>query len=103
MEYETLEYDAAVELIPDTGDVWFQQNSKFANGDHWQDGDGWTGPRLDDNHALSSTADSHTERIFVSEDVIGDIIERHVSGVVGRPPTWMIIDRQATAEEGGSG
>lgn len=101
-DFTTLEYEDAIDLIPDKDADWFQINKKFALGDHWQAGDGWTGPRLDEGHPLSTDALSYIERIFVSEDTFNEIIERHADGVAGSEFTWSVVSAAAESEGGGA-
>ncbi|MCA9921996.1 MAG: hypothetical protein KC421_06485 [Anaerolineales bacterium] len=101
VDYSTLTFDDAVELIPDTSADWFTANSKFAAGDHWQDGDGWVGPQLGSDHPLKNTADTYIQRIFTVEDMIRDLMDRHVSGVLGKAMSWTMVDRTAQGGETG--
>ena len=102
MDFNLLEYEDALEMIPDKDAEWFKVNQAFAQGDHWQEGAGWTGPRLDENHPLSAEALGYIERIFVSEDTFNEIIERHADGVAGSEFTWSVVSAAAEGE-GGSG
>ncbi|MBX3059325.1 MAG: hypothetical protein KF770_22880 [Anaerolineae bacterium] len=98
MDFNLLEYEDALEMIPDKDADWFKVNQAFALGDHWQEGAGWTGPRLDENHPLSAEALGYIERIFVSEDTFNEIIERHADGVAGSEFTWSVVSAAAEAE-----
>lgn len=60
----------------------------FANGDHWQDGEGWIGPRLLDVTEGSETALAEIRRGFISKNVVKEIINRHTSALIGREPRW---------------
>lgn len=102
MDFNLLEYEDALEMIPDKDADWFKVNQAFAQGDHWQEGAGWTGPRLDENHPLSAEALGYIERIFVSEDTFNEIIERHADGVAGSEFTWSVVSA-AVEGEGSSG
>lgn len=71
--------------------------------DHWQDGDGLSAPlpaAADPNRATYMEA---LERSFVTEDCIGDVLERRCSGVLGKEPGWS-FERDMTdgMEEGGT-
>jgi hypothetical protein len=97
-DYSELTYEEAVELLPNVNEDWFKANAAFAAGDHWQDGDGWTGPSLESDHALKATTDSFIEKIFTTEDMIGDIIDRHASGACGKTIKWAMIERISQEE-----
>ena len=58
-----------------------------AQPDHWQGGDGYTGPLP---KAGTDGAESYTkrlERAYVVEDCLSDTVQRRRNGLVGRPPT----------------
>jgi len=73
-------------------------NRSFINGDHWQDGVGWVGP------APQSTEEGYQEtiaaikRAFVSRNVISEVVDRHVGGVLGREPSWGLTLIEALPE-----
>lgn len=87
IDFTLLEYETATDEIPQPN----AESTLFASGDHWQDGDGWVGPQLDDAHPAATNATTFTERIFVSEDVIGEVLKRHRDGVIGRAFTWGFV------------
>lgn len=61
---------------------------KFVEHDHWQNGDGWVGPRpapSDDGYAQVM---EEIRRAFVSYNAVGEILERHMTCVIGQQPTW---------------
>jgi len=64
---------------------------QFVAGNHWQGGMQWIGPRpgRDDDHAAQVMQE--IERTFVARNVIGEVIDRHVNGVVGRPVAWRLV------------
>ena len=37
MDFNLLEYEDALEMIPDKDADWFKVNQAFAQGDHWQE------------------------------------------------------------------
>lgn len=94
MDVTTLNYDAASKLIPQVN----AENEAFANGDHWQGGSGWSGPLLNSDDPLSSDARAYTERIFVVEDVLNEVLERHVHGVTGRAFVWYVTAKDETTQ-----
>lgn len=72
-------------------------------GDHWADGQGWSGPM-----PLPANADSpeqvtqvrsEVERTFVSRNLLRDIVERHRNGIAGREPLWTITPRRALSDK----
>lgn len=98
--FDAYDYETVVEMVPDVDEEWFQINRLFIeDGNYWQDGDGWSGPRLDDSHPLATDALNEIERTFVSEDVLQEIIDRHTQGVTGNNFTWSVVMRTAEGEE----
>lgn len=85
-DFAQMTYDDAAALIPAVD----AESEAFANGDHWQNGDGWTGPKLSSDDPLSSDVTDFLEGIFVVEDVLNEILERHTQGVVGRAFVWYV-------------
>ncbi len=71
----------------------------FYDGDHWRDGDAWIGqrPPLEDQKAYARFM-ADVERAFDSENVVKEIADRHVGGIVGREPRWGYVPRLALAE-----
>jgi hypothetical protein len=66
-------------------------NSEFYLGNHWQSGKGWIGAKP----LITATGASHTlrqiEEGFVSENVIKEVVDRHVGGILGREPLWGFV------------
>jgi len=94
--FEGIDIEWARQLLSkrDTTDV--QSNRKFFDGDHWQGGDGWVGPRP---RTTSGQQDSVREvmnlieRNFVSKNVVREVVERHASATVGREVNWRFVRR----------
>lgn len=70
-------------------------NTLFYEGDHWQKGNGWIGAKPIDR--LSTTL-IQIEEAFVSENVIAEVVDRHVGGILGREPLWGFVP-QATVSK----
>lgn len=77
-------------LVDDNADT----NKKFVDGDHWQDGDGWVGPHPSSDDEGSSDVMAEIRNAFVSRNVIGEVVERHASFVVGKEPRWALVLRR---------
>ncbi len=70
----------------------------FDAGDAWQLGKGWAGPAPDLGDAERSSVMQEIERGFVSKNIIGEIVDRHIAGVLGREPQITIQPRRAVDE-----
>jgi hypothetical protein len=60
----------------------------FMRGDHWRAGQAWIGQLPTDLAQRATMAAG-----FVSENVIEEILTRHVGGVLGREPRWGLVQR----------
>lgn len=95
MDPLTVSPQNAADLIPNRKDAdWLEQNLKFYAGDHWQNGQGWTGPALPADHAQAQTTLAKTKKNFVFANRIREIVNRYVAGVCGRDPQWKVVPRQ---------
>jgi hypothetical protein len=64
-------------------------NLNFLKGDHWQNGNGWVGPGAAwSTDQLGAAVYAAIKESFVSRNVIAEITQRHVAGVLGRQPHW---------------
>lgn len=63
-------------------------NRKFVSGDHWQNADGWVGPGPRPSDPSYRDVMVLVESAFVSKNVIDEIIDRHVSAMLGKEPRW---------------
>lgn len=77
-------------------------NRKFYLGDHWQEAEGYIGPRplptmVDDQVAAALWLE--IARGFTSRNVIKEVISRHTSGVMGHEPDWSFTPRRALKKE----
>ncbi|MBX6772687.1 MAG: hypothetical protein IRY83_13235 [Chloroflexi bacterium] len=72
----------------------------FYDGDHWQGGDGWIGARPPLDDAAYTEVLALIRSGFISENVIAEVVDRHVDGVLGREPLWsMLADNPASLDE----
>lgn len=65
-------------------------NRKFYDGDHWQGGRQWTGPVPRKPDVRSSEIMSEIQRMFVSQNVLKEIVDRFVTGMLGNEPIWRL-------------
>ena len=86
MVFDKWTANEAAEAIPDKSETWLIANLAFANGDHWQKGQAWTGPMLENNSVGYSTMLANIEKTFVPQNAIGEIVDRHTAGVIGENP-----------------
>jgi hypothetical protein len=63
-------------------------NARLYNGDHWLDSEGWTGPRPDEAAVGSTKVMDSIREAFVSKNIVKEVLDRHVTGVIGREPSW---------------
>ena len=60
----------------------------YYNGDPWQAGAGYVGPKPPATDPNYTRVISEIQRGFVGKDIIGEIADRHANGVVGRDVVW---------------
>lgn len=72
-------------------------NTKFYESDHWQNGDGWIGAKPLITHGFNQTMNQIKEG-FVSENVIREVVDRHVGGILGREPLWGFIPQKTVSQ-----
>lgn len=71
----------------------------FINGDHWQNGAGWIGPWPNQGSPALDETMLEIARMFVSKNVILEMVNRHTNGVVGTEPRWGLTPLQALADD----
>lgn len=90
--------EAAQKLLVGRVTDGHKANKKFLDGDHWQDGEGF--PSLPPLYVENRQQIIDTiEKAFTSENVIGEIVERHLDGVIAREPDWNLVDTTAQESE----
>lgn len=100
LPFDALTPDDARKLVGDATSEVAVTNQLFVDGDHWQDGAGWIGPMLEEGHPLFEKSWDALVKGFTSKNVIAEIVERHVGGVVGHEPRWTFaLRRPVTAEK----
>ena len=102
-DYAKLTLQDAKKLIPDAAAAWLKANRAYRDGDHWQRGGGWVGPQPDRKDVVTW---GNIRKVFVSRQVIGELVSRHVDAVLGDRPQWTVQvarpledDEEPTAEE----
>jgi hypothetical protein len=66
-------------------------------GDHWQRGQGFIGAKPLDRTAAYQATLAQIEHAFVSENIIAEVVDRHVSGLLGREPLWGFIPKETVS------
>lgn len=72
-------------------------NTKFYEADHWQNGDGWIGAKPLVTHGLNQTM-LQIKEAFVSENVIAEVVDRHIGGILGREPLWGFVPQETISQ-----
>lgn len=62
----------------------------FYHNDHWQNSAGYIGPRPDPADDVYSQIMTEIERAFVARNIVGEVVDRHANGCVGRDIVWHI-------------
>jgi hypothetical protein len=70
----------------------YSANKRLYDGDHWMDSGGWIGPRPGVGEDQSVLLE--IRRAFISKNVIREVVDRHVAGVIGQEPSWRFALRR---------
>lgn len=96
-QFDTLTLDDARKLLARRAlDAGAREALDFYAGDHWRDGDGWIGqqpPQEVRDKVMAQIAAG-----FVSQNVSGEVVNRHRNGILGREPRWGFVPRRALAD-----
>lgn len=75
-----------------------EENRLFIEGDHWQGAEGWVGPGPKPSDPSYRDVITLIETAFVSKNVLDEIIDRHVSAMLGKEPRWSWVPIVAPKE-----
>lgn len=91
-------YKTAVSVIPPI-ESFEDMVCQFYDGEHWQNGEGWSGAwPHDQNNESCRVAIKQIKRHFVCTNLIKEIVERHTAGVVGRSVEWSVVSKSGDGE-----
>ena len=74
--------------------------SEFYAGNHWQNTDGFVGQLPPASLPGAPTILADIQKGFVSENVIQEVIETHVGGIMGREPLWSFLKEEGVSSKG---
>lgn len=75
-------------------DSRYLQARSFYQGDHFQGGDAWIGPRLDEDEEDSHDVLSEIEASLVTHDAVAEVAERKRDAMIGSSASWEVtVDR----------
>lgn len=97
---QNMTLETAQKLLVGRVTAGHKANKQFLDGEHWQEGEGFPAlPPLyvDNRQQIIDTI----QKAFTSENVIGEIVERHLDGVIAREPDWNLVDMTAPESETG--
>lgn len=73
-------------------------NRRFYDGDHWQEGAQWIGPRPDSTDPEALRVLGEIAKAFTPQNAIKETTDRHTDGIVGKEPAWGFTVRRALKE-----
>lgn len=85
-----------LELLSQRVPAWLPENAAYYTGDHWQETAGWSGPIPTGEGSGPYIVE--IQRAFVSANAIGEVVNRHAGGVLGREPAWGLTVRRPLKE-----
>lgn len=85
IDLEKIDLDDLRPTVPDG----YKESYKMWSGEHWQDGAGWESvlPDPSENAKEYQSEKKRVEEAFTSQNVVREIVERHLNGVTGRLPS----------------
>lgn len=105
-KFDAITYDIAEKIVGAARPQDYEQNKRFHDGDHWQNGEGWVGPRPPAGDASYMAVLTLIEGNFVYRNVVAEGVGRHINSVLGVAPHWKLTpirplapDEQPSAEE----
>lgn len=72
---------------------------RMYEGDHWQGGWGWAGPMVSPDSPDYMRLWHEIMKQFSSRNVVRELVETHVNGVLGRPMRWSLVPVRTTPDE----
>ncbi len=90
--YVDKDFKALSELMGNLDDAFGKQAQDFYDGDHWQGGLAWSGPRPDESE--DSDFDDVMKTIednLVSSNKVYEVVKRHRDAVIGHEPDWKFV------------
>jgi hypothetical protein len=91
LSIERAGYQEIMQLL--VSDPTYLEARAFYLGDHWQDGDAWIGPLLEeDEHAQEVAA--VIEHILIPHPGIEEIVNRSRDAIIANEPTWSLVPRR---------
>ncbi|HEX8177866.1 MAG TPA: hypothetical protein VF543_22445 [Pyrinomonadaceae bacterium] len=91
--FADLDFDKAFNILLARNSIEAEKNFKFFRGDHLQDFDTWTGPQITDDE-IGAVVKKGIARDFTSKNPTRSGVKRHIRGVLGREPGWIITTRR---------
>lgn len=95
--FENYTQDKALAAIK-PNDAETKSTLDYLSGNHWQMGLVWVGPPDPDVANRPTVLEQKIKPIFVSKNIIKEIIEAHRDAVIGQEPDWSAATREALKE-----
>lgn len=86
--FRTWDLNKIKEVLGDLVSEAAGTNRPYVEGDHWQDGEAWIGPRPDVADSDAAEVLELIRQSFVSSNAVLEVISRHANGVIGHEPSW---------------
>lgn len=73
----------------------YRNIKSYHSGDHWQNGRAWIGPMPKEGEDGYEDAMAEIVKAFTSHNMVAEVVERHMMGIMGREPNWSFTPRRA--------
>lgn len=74
------------------------ENRAFFEGDHWQGGLAWIGPRPAPGEVGGAEVLAEIQRALIGKNAIREVVTRHMGAVIGQEPAWAMTLVRALAD-----
>lgn len=96
---QILEFDDAEEIVAREDEQIVASSLDFYYGDHWQQGDGWSGPIPAPEESQYDSVREEIERGFVSKNIVREVVDRVVSALLGRDYKYVVKPARIVTED----
>lgn len=90
---KTITWQEIKEILGSIPSAELGSTEKFVNGDHWQDGSGWTGWKPESGSTDAMNQYRMVQEMFNPKNVCGGMVKRVRGAVLGKEPDWEIVDK----------
>lgn len=92
--FSEITLEEAKQIIGGLVDEDAKVSQAYYNGDAWQDGNAWVGPRPAEGDTGAADVLEEIQDGLVSKNVIAETVHRHRDALIGQEPDWSLVPRR---------